>query len=59
MIPMKMRDEDSLNLREADMRAAQLYLRTLPTVDHKELSANLHDLRRCEMLQGGQRTAAA
>ena len=57
MIPMEMRDEDGLDLRKTDMRAAQLNLRTLATVDHKELSPNLHDLGGGKMFQRGQRAS--
>ena len=56
---MQMSDEDGADLGEAQPRMAQLYLRSLATVDEEQLTPHLNDLRRGEMLQRGQGTATA
>ena len=58
MVAMQMCDEDSTNLRKAQTRTAQLYLRPFTTIYEKQLATNLHDLRGGEMLQRRKGTAA-
>ena len=55
---MQMRDEDGTDLGEAQTGATQLYLCSLTTIDKEQLATHLHHLRRREVFQRGQGTAA-
>ncbi len=52
---MQMGDKDMIQTGKLQPGAAQLHLRTLSTVDHKQLFTQLHDLGRREMARGRQK----
>ena len=51
---MQMGDKDMIQTGKLQPGAAQLHLRTLSTVDHKQLFTQVHDLGRREMARGRQ-----
>ena len=54
MVAMQMGDKDMIQTGKLQPGAAQLHLRTLSTVDHKQLFTQVHDLGRREMARGRQ-----
>ena len=56
---MQMGDKDMIQTGKLQPGAAQLHLRTLSTVDHKQLFTQVHDLGRREMARGRQSGTAS
>ena len=57
MVAMHVTDKDGIQLREMNVRAAELHLSTFTTINHEALAPHLNELRGSVMFKSRQRTA--